>query len=99
MIDIYNEQEEDRKIPLPRMSEFLLEEFMLPMHIDARTLSEGTGIPLWELQAMLRDEEDVTPENSKRLGSFFGVSDMLFYDIQEDLKERSISDMRELQYA
>ena len=41
MIDIYNEQEEDRKIPLPSMSEFLLEEFMLPMHIEAQTLSEG----------------------------------------------------------
>ena len=97
MIDIYNEQEEDRKIPLPRMSEFLLEEFMLPMHIDARTLSEGTGIPLWELQAMLRDEQEITPESSKRLGSFFGVSDMLFYDIQEDLKERA--GVRELALA
>ena len=87
------------KIPLPRMSEFLQEEFMLPMHIEAQTLSEGTGIPLWEVEAMLRDEEDVTPENTKRLGSFFGVSDMLFYDIQEDLKERSISYMMKLQYA
>ena len=48
---------------------------------------------------MLRDEQEITPENSMRLGSFFGVSDMLFYDIQEDLKERSMSDMRELQYA
>ena len=87
------------KIPLPGMSDFLQEEFMLPMQIDARTLSEGTGIPLWEVEAMLRDEEDVTPENTKRLGSFFGVSDMLFYDIQEDLKERSISYMMKLQYA
>ena len=97
MIDTYYEHEEDKKIPLPRMSEFLLEEFMLPMHIDARTLSEGTGIPLWELQAMLRDEQEITPESSKRLGLFFGVSDMLFYDIQEDLKERA--GVRELALA
>ena len=99
MIYTYYEHEEDKKIPLPRMSEFLLEEFMLPMHIDAQTLSEGAGIPLSEVEAMLRDEQDVTPENSMRLGSFFGVSDMLFYDIQEDLKERAIAEVRDFQYA
>ena len=34
-------------IPLPQMSEFLLEEFMLPMKIDEYALSKGKKIPLF----------------------------------------------------
>lgn len=97
MIDTNNEHEADKMIQLPRMSEFLLEEFMIPMELTAIEVSEGTGIPLYEVEAMLRDEQEVTPENSMRLGAFFGVSDMLFYDIQEELKERA--GVRELALA
>ena len=84
-------------IPLPRMSEYLLEDFMIPMGLTACEVSAGTGIPLAELRALLADEEEVTPELSRRLGAFFGVSSMLFYDIQEELKERAA--VRELAYA
>ena len=55
------------------------------------------GIPLAELRALLADEKEVMPELSRRLGAFFGVSSMLFYDIQEELKERAA--VRELAYA
>ena len=84
-------------IPLPRMSEFILDEFMTPMELTTIEVSEGTGIPLCELQAMLRDEQEITPEYSSRLGEYFGVSAMLFYDIQKELKERA--GIRELKYA
>ena len=46
---------------------------------------------------MLADEEELTPELSERLGEFFGVSSMLFYDIQEEFKE--CAGVRELAYA
>lgn len=103
MIDIYThmtdifEDHRENMIPLPRMSEFLLEEFMIPMELTATEVSEGTGIPLYDVEAILRDEQEITPEQSEKLGSYFGVSDMLFYDIQEDLKERA--GVRELAFA
>lgn len=84
-------------IPLPRMSEYLLDDFMIPMGLTAREVSEGTGIPLAEMQALLADMQEITPELSEKLGEFFGVSSMLFYDIQEELKERA--GVRELAYA
>ena len=84
-------------IPLPQMSEYLLDDFMIPMGLTAREVSEGTGIPLAEMQALLADMQEITPELSEKLGEFFGVSSMLFYDIQEELKERA--GVRELAYA
>ena len=54
-------------IPLPHMSEFLLDEFMMPMNVTASDLSAGTGIPLYDVRAMLADEFDITPEISKNL--------------------------------
>ena len=84
-------------IPLPQMSEYLLDDFMIPMGLTAREVSEGTGIPLAEMRALLADMQEITPELSEKLGEFFGVSSMLFYDIQEELKERA--GVRELAYA
>ena len=84
-------------LPLPKMSEYLLEDFMIPMRLTEQELAKGTGIPLAELRAVLADKQEITPELSKKLAAFFGVSDMLFYDIQEELKERA--GVRELAYA
>ena len=86
-------------IPLPRMSEFLSNDFMLPMGINAQVLSYCAGIPINEVQAILNlnDEINITPEISQKLGAFFGVSGSLFSDIQSDLfKRENVSD---LQYA
>ena len=84
-------------IPLPRMSEFLLNDFMLSMGINAQVLSYGAGIPINEVQAILNDEINITPEISQKLGAFFGVSGSLFSDIQSDLFKRE--NARNLQYA
>ena len=84
-------------IPLPRMSEFLLDDFMVPMGINAQDLSRGTEIPINEVRAILNNELEVTPEISRKLAKFFGVSENLFYDIQADLFRRE--NVIELQYA
>lgn len=96
MIDTYEEYDMDL-IPLPRMSEYLLDEFMIPMNLTAEDVSEGTGIPLYDVRALLADTLDITPELSRELGRFFGISPMLFYDIQQDLKQRA--GVREVVYA
>ena len=96
MIDTYEEYDRDL-IPLPRMSEYLLDEFMIPMNLTAEDISKGTGIPLCDVRAMLADAQEITPEQSEKLGAYFGVSSMLFYDIQQDLKQRA--GVHELSYA
>ena len=77
------------RIPLPRMSEFLLEEFMIPLNLTTRDVSDGIGISEKELQALLSDKQEMTLELSEKLGKYFGVSEMLFYNIQQDLKNRA----------
>ena len=84
-------------ISLPRMSEYLFDDFMTPMGLTVQDISEGTGIPLREMKAVLSDEQEITPEISRKLGKYFGVSEMLFFDIQIELKERA--DLLELRYA
>ena len=96
MIDTIKEHDTD-KIPIPRMSEYLLDEFMIPMNLTARDLSQGAGIPINDVTAMLADMQEISAEISVKLGEYFGVSDMLFYDIQQDLKARA--GVRELEYA
>lgn len=85
------------KIPLPRISEYLLDDFMTPMGLTAQDVSKGAGISLRDISAMLADMLEVTPEISQKLGEYFGVSATLFYDIQQDLKARA--GVRELEYA
>ena len=87
----------DNLIPLPKMSEYLLEDFMRPMNLDTQDLSRYTGISTGELKEILNDELEITPEISKKLAAFFGVSQMLFYKIQQDIKARE--NVRELKYA
>ena len=87
-------------IPLPRMSDFIVYDFMIPMNLTAKDLSQGTGIPYDDMQAILNNEIEFTPELSKSLAGYLGVSDMLFYNIQQDLNERNeCTKIRELQYA
>ena len=82
-------------IPLPQMSEYLLEDFMLPMKLNVHDVSEGANIPLYGMQAILNDEIEITPDLSERLATFFGVSKMLFYKLQHDIKARARSAMPE----
>lgn len=84
-------------IPLPRMSEYLLDEFMIPMNLTAQDVSKGAGIPLYDVCSILANAQEITQEISQKLGAFFGVSAMLFFDIQQELKIRS--ETHELAYA
>ena len=85
------------RIPTPPLSEFLVEEFMKPLGISASTLSEGANIPISEVYGLMRDEIEMTPELSAKLGAFFGISNNVFYRINETIKART--EMPELKYA
>ena len=85
------------KIPIPPLSEFLIEDFMKPMGLDAQALSKGTGIPIDDIYGLINDKIAVTYETSAKLGAFFGISPDVFYNIQETINSRKYSSV--LQYA
>ena len=71
------------------MRDFLLNEFIIPLGLTAQKVSEQAGVSIKELQSVLNDEQEMTPELSAKLGKYFGISDMLFYNIQQDLNRRA----------
>lgn len=58
---------------------------MLPLHLGIRAVANRADIPLADIRGILADETEITPEISAKLGSAFGISPLLFYDIQRDI--------------
>lgn len=85
------------RIPIPEISEFLLKDFMQPLNLSVKDVADGAGVAVDSLQAILNGESEITPVISSKLGKFFNVSAMLFYDIQTDINGRN--KVLELQYA
>ena len=76
-------------IETPKMSEFLLEEFMKPLNISAYKLANSIGVPVSRIQDILHDRRKITVDTSIRLGIYFGVSELLFLKIQNDIDLRN----------
>ncbi len=77
-------------IPTPKISEILMEEFMIPMNLSAYRLAQEIHVPVSRVQDILHDRRKITADTSLRLAKFFGVSDRFFLDMQNDI------DLREL---
>lgn len=77
-------------IPTPKISEILMEEFMIPMNLSAYRLAQEIHVPVSRVQDILHDRRKITADTSLRLAKFFGVSDRYFLDMQND------TDLREL---
>ena len=86
------------KIPTPTMGEFLLKEFMIPLNLSAYKLAHAIHVPVSRIQDIIHNRRKVTVDTSMRLGKYFGVSDLLFFNIQNDLdvretREKMIDDL------
>ena len=79
-----------KRIPTPKMSEFLLEDFMIPLHISAYKLAHDIHVPVSRIQDILHDRRKITVDTSARLGKYFGVSEMFFIRIQNDIDLRNL---------
>ncbi len=77
-------------IPTPRISEILLEEFMIPMGLSAYRLAQEIHVPVSRVQDILHDRRKITADTSLRLAKFFGVSDKYFLDLQNDIDIREL---------
>ena len=70
-------------IPTPTISEILQEEFLTPMNLTVK------DIPIKDFQAVLNDELPIDTAMSKKLADFFGMSDMFFFNTQQDIDARN----------
>ena len=77
-------------IQTPKISEILLEEFMKPLHVSAYKLAHSINVPVSRIQDILHDRRKITVDTSVRLGKFFGVSEMYFLNLQNDIDLRNI---------
>lgn len=77
------------RIETPELSEILYEEFMMPMGISAYKLAKDIHVPVSRIQDLLHGRRKMTADTSLRLAKYFGVSDLYFLNIQNDLDIRS----------
>ena len=77
-----------KRIPTPKISEILKEEFMIPFHISAYRLAKDIDVPVSRIQDILHDRRKITAETSIRLGRYFGLSDKYFLNLQIDIDIR-----------
>lgn len=87
------------KIPPPKMSEILAEEFMESFGLSAYALSKQIGVPTSRTQAILHARRKVTVDTSIRLGRFFNVSPRYFLNLQNDLDVREAEAESHDEYA
>ena len=77
------------KIETPTISEVLLEECMKPLSISAYKLANAINVPISRIQDILHNRRKITIDTSIRLGIYFGVSDLFFLNIQNDIDLRN----------
>ena len=80
----------NKTIELPKMSEILYEEFMKPFGISAYRLAHDIGVPVSRIQDILHDRRKITADTSLRLARYFGVSDRLFLNLQNEIDIRNM---------
>ena len=77
-----------KRIPTPKISEVLKEEFMIPLNISAYRLAKEIDVPVSRIQDILHDRRKITAETSIKLGRYFGLSDKYFLNLQIDIDIR-----------
>lgn len=76
-------------IPTPTVGEVIIEEFMKPLGISTSTLASNLGLSTTYTRALLDGKVKVTPELSKRLADYFGMSELFFFRLQNDIDSRN----------
>lgn len=62
--------------------EMLKEEFLIPMGISQRELTDGISVPYQRVNEIINGRRGVTPSTALRLAKFFGVSPEFWMNLQ-----------------
>lgn len=79
--------------------EMLLEEFLKPMGLTQKELSESIHVPYQRINEIINKKRGVTPSTALRLARFFGTSEDFWLNLQLrwDLYKAQKSEGKELQ--
>jgi addiction module HigA family antidote len=62
--------------------EMLKEEFLVPMNLTQRELSDAIHVPYQRINELVNRKRGVTPSTALRLAKFFGVSPDFWLNLQ-----------------
>lgn len=62
--------------------EMLFEEFLVPMNLSQRDLSEGIRVPYQRINELINGRRGITPSTALRLARFFGTTPDLWMNLQ-----------------
>ena len=68
--------------------EILLEDFMKPMGISARKLSQDIDVPPSRISEIVHGARPITPDTALRLGLFFGMNPRFWMNLQSEYDMR-----------
>lgn len=80
----------DYLIELPTVGEILRVEFIEPLGMTSCDLAKEIGVSPSSLEEILQDRRKLTPDTSRRLAKYFGVTETYFLDIQNDIELRKV---------
>lgn len=69
--------------PPTHPGEMLLEEFLLPMELTQRQLSEGIHVPYQRINEIVNGKRGITPSTALRLEKFLGMSADFWMNLQQ----------------
>lgn len=67
-----------KKIPTPKISEYLKEDFMEPLDLSAYALVKAIHVPTSRIQEILQNKWCISIDTSIRLGKYFSLPDDYF---------------------
>lgn len=78
--------------------EMLLEEFLIPMEITQRELSDAIHVPYQRINEIVNGRRGITPSTALRLARFFGMSEDFWMNLQQrwDLYRAKTNELKEL---
>ncbi len=80
----------NKVIEAPSVGEILSKEFMIPLGLSAYKLAQGIFVPVSRIQDILHGRRKITADTSLRLAKYFGVSELYFLNIQNDIDIRRL---------
>lgn len=80
----------DYLIELPTVGEILRVEFMKPLGMTSCDLAKEIDVSHSCLEEIIQDSRKITPDTSRRLAKYFGVTETYFLDIQNDIELRKV---------
>ncbi len=64
--------------------EILLEDFLNPMGVSINRLAREIGVPPGRISTIVNGKRSITADTALRLGAYYGVSPVLWLNLQSD---------------